>query len=132
MICGGVHVRQHKTNAETILRCGAKCHECGSDDFCSAHARSNNKVSGETTAVTTEYLVKHETLTVKHDADPLRAAIDNRVRNLSYVLLALQPLQEDTNFNLLHMPLGTPITEFTAYGEVVEVTSTLEFLGNLP
>ena len=88
MICGGVHVRQHKTNAETILRCGAKCHECGSDDFCSAHARSNNKVSGETTAVMTEYLVKHETLAVKDDADPLRAAIDNWVRNLLCVVLA--------------------------------------------
>ena len=49
MTCGGVDVRQHKTNAETILRCVEKRHECGSDDICSAHARSNNKVSGETT-----------------------------------------------------------------------------------
>ncbi len=49
MTCGGVHVRQHKTNAETILRCEAKRYECGSDDFCSAHARSDKKVSGETT-----------------------------------------------------------------------------------
>ena len=46
----GVPVRQHNTNAETILRCGVKRHECGRDDgCCSAHARSKNEVSGETT-----------------------------------------------------------------------------------
>ena len=77
--------------------------------------------------------MKHEALAVKHDADPLRAAIDNRVGNLLYSLAPAAPVTRKlTNFDLLHMPLSTPITEFTAYGEIVEVASALELFDDLP
>ena len=48
MICGGVPVRQHKTNAETILRCGTMLNECVGDAYCCANVRSMKMVSRET------------------------------------------------------------------------------------
>jgi hypothetical protein len=50
MIRGGVPVRQHRTNAEIILRCGKEQNECVGDAFYFANARSIEKVSRETTS----------------------------------------------------------------------------------
>ena len=50
MICGGVPVRQHSTNAEIILRYREKQNECVGEAFYFANARSIKRVSKETTS----------------------------------------------------------------------------------
>jgi hypothetical protein len=50
MICGGVPVRQHRTNTETILRYEKEQNECVGNAFYFANARSIERVSREITS----------------------------------------------------------------------------------
>lgn len=63
---------------------------------------------------TTRYLVKHETLAVKHNTDPLCAAVDSWVGYLlTHRKNQYQPFQQATHLNLFHVSLRASITKFT-------------------